>query len=87
MRNTNSSNFEQGRSVEKASWDGQLQFRSTRPGPKPKLGKTFPDPVFSALGIYLPVCGFVDDGLTARLSLEGLRSTDVVRLDRIVVRE
>lgn len=79
--------FEQGRSVEKASWDGQLQFRSVRPGPKPKFGKTFPDPVFSDLGIYLPVCGFVDDGLTARLSLEGLRSADVVRLDRIVVRE
>ena len=79
--------FENGQSVEKATHCETIQFESKRRQQPQFVAESFPDPVFSDEGIYLPACHPKDDGYDIKLVLERLQRSDIVRADFLVLEE
>jgi len=77
--------YESGQLLEKACHCDGFTFES-RLRKQPKFNSTlFPDPVFADEEVYLPACYPEDDGLAAKLVVEGLKPGDVARADYIVL--
>ncbi|MDB6121389.1 MAG: tankyrase-2-like isoform [Pedosphaera sp.] len=78
--------FENGQSLEKADWMGELHFTSKTGRKAPKFGEAFPDPLFANEGIYLPACWYEPDADATKLGLSGFGPEHVARLDYIALK-
>jgi ankyrin repeat protein len=79
--------FEKGESIEKATQCGEIEFESKLRARPEFTAESFPDPVISEEGIYLPVCYPKDDGYDVKLVLERLQRGDVERADFLALEE
>lgn len=79
--------FEKGESIEKATQCGEIEFESKLRARPEFSAESFPDPVISDEGIYLPACYPKDDGYDIKLVLERLQRGDVERVDFLALKE
>ena len=79
--------YEKGKKVEEAGQGDVDVFKSSIRKQKPKFGDTFPDPVFSEMGIFVPEAYLDSDGYETKLLFRNVPADSVERLDYFAIGE